>query len=102
MIGGQDRMLPLEDLTFGAVLFSTIGVIWALIAQFCGVLAFTQSSPNNADWATAAAGNSKDVNSNIAGFHGPWYGPMLESETRYLQLKQSRRQRMRRRQAELD
>jgi hypothetical protein len=56
-----------------AVIFLLIGAILALISQFYGIIGFIQSSPNNGDWASAAAGNSKDVDTNKVGYHGPWY-----------------------------
>ena len=72
------RHIVLGNVSFVTVLFLCLGVVLALISQFYGVLAFIQSAPNNSDWASSAAGNSQDVNSNIEGFHGPWYqGPAL-------------------------
>jgi len=74
---GQTHSSPsrslFRSLHFSSAVLFYIGAILILISQFYGILGFIQSSPNNADWATSAAGNSKDVDTNIVGYHGPWY-----------------------------
>lgn len=50
-----------------------LGAILSLIAQFYGILGLVQSAPNNADWASSSAGNSKNVDTDVVGYHGPWY-----------------------------
>jgi len=50
-------------LTLFILTFSFIGVATALISQFYAVLAFTESSPNNADYASSTGNHEK---------HDPW------------------------------
>jgi hypothetical protein len=50
-------------LTLLILTFSFIGVAAALISQFYAILAFTESSPNNADFATSQGNHEK---------HDPW------------------------------
>jgi hypothetical protein len=73
----RSRLRTSRSLFQGMHLCSTIfwilGAILGLISQFYGILGLVQSAPNNADWASSAAGNSKDVNTNVEGYHGPWY-----------------------------
>jgi hypothetical protein len=52
-------------------IFLAVGVITAVISQFYGILGLIQSMPNNADFASSAAGSNDNVNTN--GSHGPWY-----------------------------
>lgn len=67
--GTQPQYLRTSIVNFVAVSFLCIGAILAILSQFNGVLGFIQSAPNNADWASSAAGNAKAD----GGYHGPWY-----------------------------
>ena len=74
---GQTNSSPsrsfFQSLHFSSAVLFYIGAILILLSQFYGILGFIQSSPNNADFASSAAGNSKDVDTNVVGYHGPWY-----------------------------
>jgi hypothetical protein len=67
------RPVAIKSLNLVSVAFLCVGAILALLSQFYGIVGLVQSAPNNADWASSAAGNSKDVDTNIEGYHGPWY-----------------------------
>lgn len=62
-----------RSFNFVNVSFLRIGVILILLSQYYGTQGLIQSSPNNADFASSAFGTASADDSNIFGFHGPWY-----------------------------
>ncbi|MCJ1402452.1 hypothetical protein MMC11_005672 [Xylographa trunciseda] len=59
----QRRFMVMSSINLVLVLFLVVGILLTAVAQFYGVLAFIQSSVNNADFATKGGNKTQ---------HGPW------------------------------
>ncbi|MCJ1385952.1 hypothetical protein MMC17_009077 [Xylographa soralifera] len=57
------RFMVMSSINFVLVMFLVVGILLTVVAQFYGILAFIQSSVNNADFATKGGNKTQ---------HGPW------------------------------